>query len=404
MENNITSLISYIQKRKKSTKENIKERFLNALFDFEISFKNILTYHITGTNGKGSTVKYLSRLLCENKLNVGEFISPYIYNFNERISICGKNISDDDLKKYINIVLEYEKKINYEFSFFEIITLIAFIYFKNCKVDAIVIEVGIGGLYDITNLINYKYSAITNISYDHQNILGKKLNDIFLNKLGILKPHQNFITTVDRKYHKKIIKRANLLNSWHELIRLDKIKILSKSSYSYIYDDLKIELSSYAEYEVYNSLLAVKLFLKEFPRYDIKKINEALKNTELLGRFEIYENYILDGAHNKAGLQAFFKSLKNKYKIDDLEIIYSVLDGKDARKNIGVINKYFKKSNYLTFPDPRCLNVSSLPSNFKSSILNGKQDLKKYLDENKNKKIVITGSIHLLGYIKKYLK
>ena len=92
MENNITSLISYIQKRKKSTKENIKERFLNALFDFEISFKNVLTYHITGTNGKGSTVKYLSRLLCENNLKVGEFISPYIYNFNERISICGKNI------------------------------------------------------------------------------------------------------------------------------------------------------------------------------------------------------------------------------------------------------------------------------------------------------------------------
>lgn len=404
MENNIYSLIDYIQRRKKSIKENIKERFLNALFDFKISFKNILSYHITGTNGKGSTVKYLTKMLAKNNLKVGCFISPYVYNFNERISINDENIKDYDLVKYINMILEYEEKISYEFSFFEIITLIAFIYFKDKLVDAIVIEVGIGGLYDITNLINYKYSAITNISYDHQNILGKKLNDIFLNKLGILKPHQNFITTVDRKYHKKIIKRANLLNSCCELIRLDKIKIVNKSPYSYVYDNLEIELSSYAEYEVYNSLLAVKLFLKEFPNYDIKKINESLKTTELLGRFEIYKNYILDGAHNKAGLEAFFKSLKNKYKIDDLEIIYSVLDGKDARKNIGVINKYFKKSNYLTFPDPRCLNVRFLPSNFKSSILNGEQDLKKYLDENKNKKIVITGSIHLLGYIKKYLK
>ncbi len=404
MENNIYNLIDYIQRRKKSIKENIKERFLNALFDFKISFKNILSYHITGTNGKGSTVKYLTKILSKNNLKVGSFISPYVYNFNERISINDENIKDDDLVKYISIILEYEKKISYEFSFFEIITLIAFIYFKDKSVDAIVIEVGIGGLYDITNLINYKYSAITNISYDHQNILGKKLNDIFLNKLGILKPHQKFITTVDRKYHKKIIKRANLLNSSYELIRLDKIKILNKSPYSYIYDNLKIELSSYAEYEVYNSLLAVKLFLKEFPNYDIKKINEALKTTELLGRFEIYKNYILDGAHNKAGLEAFFKSLKNKYKIGDLEIIYSILDGKDARKNISVINKYFKKSNYLIFSDPRCLNPDNLPSNFKSDVLKNDQELKDYLAKNENEKIVVTGSIHLLGYIKKYLK
>lgn len=404
MENNITSLISYIQKRKKSTKENIKERFLNALFDFEISFKNILSYHITGTNGKGSTVKYLSRLLCDNNLKVGEFISPYIYNFNERISICGKNISDDDLKKYINIVLEYEKKINYEFSFFEIITLIAFIYFKNCKVDAIVIEVGIGGLYDITNLINYKYSAITNISYDHQNILGKRLNEIFLQKLGVLKPHQNFITTIDKRYHKKIIKRAKLLNSSYELINLNKIKIVNNFPYEYIYESTKFIISSFAKYEIYNSLLAVRLFLKEFPGFSIDKINDSLKKTILLGRFEIYKNYILDGAHNKSGLEAFFKSLKCKYNLNDLEVIYTVLDGKDAKKNIDMINKYFKKSNYVIFPDPRCLSFKNLPKNFKSYVLDSKDSLDKFLDKTKDKKVVITGSIHLLGYIRKYLK
>ena len=138
--------------------------------------------HVAGTNGKGSVVEMLNNILVKNGLKVGKFISPHLICYNERISINNKNISNEEIKEiYIKIkpIIEKEK---IEISFFEFFTIVAFIYFYEQNVDIAIIEVGLGGLYDSTNIINPIISIITSISYDHTQVLGNTLEQIAIQK------------------------------------------------------------------------------------------------------------------------------------------------------------------------------------------------------------------------------
>ena len=158
------------------------------------TFKSI---HVTGTNGKGSVVSYLRSIFMEHGLNVATFTSPYITKFNERISYNNCPISDNDLLEIGNSIIEKYETFNLlnlgTPSFFEFVTLIGFIYFSKIKVDIAIIEVGIGGTLDSTNVISSIASVITNVNFDHMNILGDTLAEILNNKLGILKKNTKLI-------------------------------------------------------------------------------------------------------------------------------------------------------------------------------------------------------------------
>ena len=147
--------------------------------------KDLPVIHIAGTNGKGSTVSYLKHILLQQGYNVGTFTSPYIVRFNERITYNDNDISDEEFVYYVNQVYKLHHKVLNEYNdvitFFELITLISFLFFKDKEVDFVIYEVGLGGKLDATNVVRPMITAITSISYDHMHILGNTLEEIALN-------------------------------------------------------------------------------------------------------------------------------------------------------------------------------------------------------------------------------
>ena len=164
----------------------------------ERTFKSI---HVAGTNGKGSTTNFIKNILLEAGYKVGIYTSPYVVSFNERIGINLNYISDEDVVYYANSLKQLWDQVYDEYqdsiTFFEILTLMSFLYFRDQKIDIAVVEVGLGGLLDATNVIDPLISLITNISYDHMKQLGNTLESIALNKLGIVKRNRPLVTTED---------------------------------------------------------------------------------------------------------------------------------------------------------------------------------------------------------------
>ena len=179
------------------------ERMEAALSRLDNPHLKIKTIHIAGTNGKGSTVTYLRSVLQDAGYRVGTFTSPYIETFNERISLNGVPISDDDLAWCANVLKPIVEEINQTsmgpFTEFEIITLISFIYFKHYQTDVVIYEVGLGGRLDATNVISPIVCGITNIGHDHEAILGETLVKIAHEKLGIVKNEVPLFTTEENE-------------------------------------------------------------------------------------------------------------------------------------------------------------------------------------------------------------
>ncbi|HAH75380.1 MAG TPA: FolC protein, partial [Kandleria vitulina] len=190
MFDNIKDAVAYIEsKRNKRT----VDQFRDTLRSLEINMKQHNMIHVAGTNGKGSTINYLRAILNANGYRVGTFTSPYLKKHNDRICIDNEPISDEDLLKYINKYYDVIEKE--DMSMFEIDTMICLAYFQDQELDYRIIECGIGGEHDKTNVIDPIISVITNIGLDHMDTIGPSLYDIINEKMGIIKPGQLFITS-----------------------------------------------------------------------------------------------------------------------------------------------------------------------------------------------------------------
>ena len=169
----------YIQNLSNGKADNLSvkkmKKVMNLLGNPQDKLKFI---HIAGTNGKGSVIEMLNSILIHSKLKVGKFISPHLICYNERITINGKTISDEEIQKLYENINPIFKKENIEVSFFEFFTVIAFLYFYKQNVDIVLMEVGLGGLYDSTNIIHPMISVISSIGYDHMQVLGNTLEEI----------------------------------------------------------------------------------------------------------------------------------------------------------------------------------------------------------------------------------
>ena len=179
--------------------------------EFNHPEKELNVIHIAGTNGKGSCTEMMTNILIKAGFKVGKFISPHLVKYNERISIQNKNISDaemEDLIKKIEPKIEkYQNKNNIKITFFELITTMAILYYYESKCDFVVLETGLGGLYDCTNIVNPLISVITSIGYDHMHILGNTLLEIAEQKAGIIKPNSDTVFAVcdEEDVNKKIM-------------------------------------------------------------------------------------------------------------------------------------------------------------------------------------------------------
>ena len=305
--------------------------------------------HVAGTNGKGSTSVYMATMLKEAGYKVGLFTSPYLERFNERISINGQYIPDERLakitekvKEKIEIMLEkgYEHPTT-----FEIVTTIAFLYFKEENVDFIVLEVGLGGRADSTNVIRESYaSVITTIDYDHTDVLGDTLGKIAYEKAGIIKEKGLVISYPQEIEAFKVIEGV-ALEKKAKLIRcpMEKVEIIRLSQeggvFNFSYKDQiykNLEISLIGEYQVYNATLALMTILvlkdKGLINIEEKQIREGLKNTKWPGRLEILKRnptFLIDGAHNLQGAKTLAESIK-KFKYNKLILGIAILKDKDV--------------------------------------------------------------------------
>lgn len=403
---NIHDAIHWIQTQVKFKPKTDLKRMSSALDALDISFDGVKLIHVAGTNGKGSVCAYLTHMFLDMGLSVGTYTSPYLIVFNERVRLNDQNISDKDLLEEINFIYnfnqEFTKSFGENLAFFELITLIALNYYKKQKVDVIIMEVGLGGLLDATNVINYDLSLITNIGFDHMKQLGNTLESIATNKLGILKPGNHLITTVDEKLHDYFKNYIKDLNVTSKFITTDDYKLSSLRPLRFTYQDLDIELSLLGKHQILNAILALEGLLYLYPNTDKEILRKALKRAIWAGRLEKLEEQVyIDGAHNEHALVALKDTLKETFKNYKIHVLFSALGDKDIKKMLEVIGKFADSITLTSFDDFRFVDLDEYQTD-EIKYIKGFETAYQGLKENirTDEMILITGSLHFVGYVK----
>ena len=320
----------------------------------ENKFKSV---HIAGTNGKGSVSHMLAAVLQSAGYKVGLYTSPHLKDFRERVKINGKMIP----KKYVMNFFEKRQtdfeKINP--SFFEWSTGLAFDYFAKEKVDIAIIETGLGGMLDSTNVISPLLSIITNISYDHQNLLGNTLKKISYEKAGIIKPKAPVIIGEKQKEVKNIFEKK---------AKKEGAMLFYASDFNPSLKKIECGLKgNYQQKNIRTVLLASAILHDRAFRINGHSVLSGLKNvcklTGLRGRWDILSNkplIVADIAHNEAGIKEVFKQVKTT-KHKNLHIVFGTVNDKDIRKILKLLPK--KAAYYFCKADiPRALDASKLTS------------------------------------------
>ena len=313
-----------------------------ACEEFNQPQKNFKSIHVGGTNGKGSVSHMLASVLQEKKLKVGLYTSPHLKDFRERIKINGKPISKEKVVEFVKNNFDFFKKN--KLSFFEMTVLLSFLHFSNEKVDIAIIEVGLGGRLDSTNIINPILSVITNISLEHTNLLGNSIEKIAQEKGGIIK--RNIPIIIGRK--NKISDSV-----FNKIASEKKSKIFfSDKKNNYTTDlngDFQIENISTAEktFQVLNE----EKILNISPIEISKGLNRVIKNTGLRGRFEITSlkpKTIFDIGHNIDAINKIINQI-NKLSYENLHVVIGFVNDKNLEKILSLLPKnayyYFCKPN-----------------------------------------------------------
>jgi len=349
-------------------------------YHIPVALKNVI--HVAGTNGKGSTVTFIKDLLMKQGYHVGTFTSPYIIKHNERISVDGKPISDEKLLQLINDLYPIIEKEH--LSMFEIDTIIMLYYFHELDLDYHVIECGIGGLNDKTNVIKSKVAVISNIGYDHQFMLGDTLLEIASHKVGIVKEGVPLFTT---EQNKEILDYFKDYCTKHQST-FYPLQIEKQHEYPYhLHFHQKEYVLHLPAYQVNNLTLALNVvdYLCDLNDEDIQVVIDDFKWP---CRFEQFGHLYLDGAHNISGIEALIQTIKER-KLEDVGIVFSALMDKDCQKMLKMLEDF--DVVIADFDDERSQG-GHIPY----------QDAIEMM-KAKHQNVVVTGSLHFVSTVRKYV-
>lgn len=379
MFDNIKEAITYIEsKRTKRTFLDFKR--IIEKYKFNTNLKNVI--HVAGTNGKGSTTILMRDLLMKHGYSVGTFTSPYIINHNERISVNGQSISDQKLLQIINELYEMIEIEN--LSMFEIDVCIMLHYFNELKLDYHIIECGIGGLTDKTNVINSQVAVITSIGYDHQFMLGNTLLEIAQHKAGIIKKRKPLFTTEQNQDVIALFqKECDIKKSDLHLVDVIKSK---EYPYHILFKGKDYTLCQ-PGYQVNNFTLALHV-VDYLITIDDNLIQDIIDHFYWPCRFEKIGHIYLDGAHNIDGIRSLVQTL-NEQKIKDVGIVFSALNDKDIDDMLQLLKDY--DVIFACFDDERS-NQNHIC--FQDAI----QQM-----ATKHRNVVVTGSLHFVSTVRKYV-
>ena len=357
-------------------------------------YEKLKVIHIAGTNGKGSTAAFISRILMEAGYSVGLYTSPYLEHFTERIKIDDFEISEDELATITEIVQSAVEEIKADNkplpTEFDVITAIAFIWFREMGTDIVVLETGMGGRLDSTNVIDTpELAMITSISYDHMAILGNTLTEIASEKAGIIKPGADVLLypqsdevydvfkqkcdTCGARLHNCVIGAPSLsaVPQDSQLMEID----LSASDDAAIrtsFNEKALEIFLLGAHQIKNASMAINaaaiLRNKGWNITDSAIIN-GLKNARWKGRFEVLKKnpvFLIDGGHNKEGVESLTSSIKSIFPGKKIIFIFGVLADKDYPRMIELILPLALRIFTVTVPNPRTLPAAELAEAIKS--------------------------------------
>ncbi|MFT8823898.1 MAG: folylpolyglutamate synthase/dihydrofolate synthase family protein [Liquorilactobacillus mali] len=424
--------ISFIHGRTKFKKIPTLARmrlFLKYLGNPEAGLEVI---HVTGTNGKGSTVAFLRELLEEQGLKVGTFTSPFIVRFNERIQINKQMIPDNKLLNLVNFIVPIVAQLDEELADaeggpteFEIVTALMFLYFSQEKVDIAVVEVGIGGTFDSTNVISKPLvSVITTVAHDHAKLLGNSLAQIAGHKAGIIKENRPVVVgnipeealdVIKKKVKEKnaklytpsenySFKEASKKALWGEVIDYD--------GFGLTINDLRTSLMG--EFQRENAAVALSAFLivsmQKKWHVNSKEIRLAVKRATWPGRFEAVSEkplVVLDGAHNVAAIDMIAKTIRKNFKSQHVYIIAAMLADKRPREMFAQLSQLPNTTIYgTTFAGPRPVakvkDVTVKSEGIEYS-KNWQEALVKIVAQMSEEDIIlITGSLYFVSEVRHY--
>ena len=333
--------------------------------------KQLRCIHIAGTNGKGSTCAILTNILKEHGLSVGLYTSPHLVRFNERIQINGEQISDIAVTEFMENNTDHIKNI--KTTFFETTTAMAFDYFIKESVDIAVIETGLGGRLDSTNVISPLVCGISSISLDHMEILGDSIEKISKEKAGIIKDSTPIITFEQSDHIMKVIKKTAAMKNAPLTIIKNKdidIKIINNSGSSFRYKKYKINLPLKGKHQISNCLLAIRIAESILDRIDLDKMYNAINNSYWPGRMERLsdKNIYYDVAHNYDGIKAMIETAMMHHPQKRLFGLFCIKGDKNISFICNLLGEKFHKIIICQDKERYLLNVEKL-----SKIMNGQK-------------------------------
>lgn len=398
---------------------------LNRLDNPQNKYKTI---HVTGTNGKGSVTNMLASILSVSGCYTGAYTSPHLFRYNERMAINDAEISDEDFAAIATIVRGYVEAMlddNEECpTQFEFLTAMAFFYFARKSVDYAVIEVGLGGLLDSTNVVQPEIAVITNVTLEHADKCGGTLEGVAYHKAGIIKNGIPVVSGAEGIAVNIIEKRANELKSPLYLNGKDfSVKKISddRDGMGLVYEEsgnmeLSYGLKMLADYQVDNSAIAVKsarLISQKDDRITTDTIIKGMAVAFWPGRFEVLSlkghKIVIDGAHNPAGVEALRRSLDLRFPNEKRLYLLGILRDKAVASMIGLLLRPGDRV-VVTSPDS---DRAAAPEEIAGRIHDAEViavsgERARALDiaierQNHDELLVVTGSLYLIGYIRKIL-
>lgn len=409
---NINDSLNWLYSQKKQNRRENLDRIKSCAeaLDLIPSYKII---HLAGTNGKGSTAKTISTIFTLSGKKVGLFVSPFVIKFNERIQVNNEYISDEEILNYINELYlfqtNYQNKYNDTIPFFELTFLMALMHFKNNNIEIGIIECGMGGKLDATNFLNSDLSIITNVGYDHMNVLGSTLEEIAIHKLGIAKSNTTCLTCVSKDLYKQFDDYAKKHNI--NMIHIDEyvtdIKLTNKTYFKY--KNQSYSSSLLGTYQAYNTSLAIEASKLIDNNLSYDDIMNGLNNTFWPGRLEeVSDNpkILIDGAHNIHGIDALVNTVKSLYPNNKINIVFTALHDKEYKKMINSLNEITNKYYFTSINDLRATDISEFINitNIKSEVISDfKECIDKAINDLKYEILIITGSLHFISMVREYL-
>ena len=369
------------------------------------------TVHIVGTNGKGSTTSYLQNILTKSGYQVGTFTSPYITRFNERISINGTEIPDKDLISLVAkaqvLLNDLEEHTDFDRpTEFELVTLLMFLYFDLKQVDMAIIEAGIGGRFDSTNVLSPELVICTSIGFDHTETLGNSLLDIANHKAGVMRENTPILlgrvsTEVEHFFNQKSHDlQAPLAVIDREIQLLPKDNQTIQVSYDH-WESPDLKLPMLGRHQENNAGLAVTaahLLAQTFSKITDKSIQEGIEETHWPGRSEwIGNNIYLDGAHNPQGIASLKQVLKDNFANRRVHILFAGLRRKPLADLLEELRDY--DITVTSFDFFEALPLDDYPQDFKRAA-----DYRDWLAQaesaNSDDLFVVTGSLYFISAVR----